>query len=422
MIKKILITALSMCLGVGIANANPTEKQKIVDLVKSSDDNAKFYSSDGKRFYQKEMSINDKGGLDVRVREKYLPAVTDGVIKTHKTSYFGISPQTLKYIGKIGKATNAVGIGLLMIDVLGEGVDWALDPANTTVSFLPKDTGNYDVLGFKGATAEEACQKWFAMMVKRDPDFADSVEADNDERCAVYGGKYKFNGATGAIVRKLTVERQVMSEAEFEAIVKDLAKAGNINAKQVILDAGKDEIADGKHDEAIERLADDISSDDTQDDPTTDTKPDDNTTPSPTDNPTDTTADKDKTDTQPQPETATATDNNGNFELPPFCSWASVVCDFIDWVRQEPPQDEPPQTVPKKGVGDIPELSDVDRYKERINFDGQCPTGQISFGINGTQYSYVMPYTHFCQLLEQLAPWLLAFTYLSTAYFIVSNL
>lgn len=115
-------------------------------------------------------------------------------------------------------------------------------------------------------------------------------------------------------------------------------------------------------------------------------------------------------------------DKEKDKELPTFCNWAGVVCDFIDWVKEPPPSDEPPKQVPKATISDVGDLGSVDRYRQRINFDGQCPTGTLSFEVKSVAYSYQIPYHHFCSLLEQLRPWLLAFTYLSTAFFVVRSL
>lgn len=425
--KKLLLTTLAIfCIGMTTAHANPTEKQKIIDMVKSSDDNAKAYSSDGKRFYQKEYTLNDKGGVDMRVREKYLPAVTDGINRTPKTSYFAIAPKTFKYVGKASRLTNPIGIGLLMVDVLGSE-DWDINPNDNTINYEPSGAYDYVCDGVVYAIEADALSCGYSKIRKMY-----NYQNGQELKYSTYwwGDNLFLEGHTTLYHRQLKKDKQVMTDEQFDAIVRDLAKAGNINAKQVILDAVKDEIADGKHDSEIIRLADDIS----QDTPTDDTP----TEESPPDNPTDpsqgTGTDTDpKTDTPTNPNTGTGTaigtedtpkDNpdKTSSDLPPFCEWAKPVCDFIDWVRQESPQDEPPKTVPKAGVGDIPELSDVDRNKQYIDFTGECPTGQISFGINGTQYSYTMPYTHFCELLDKLSFWLLAFTYLSTAYFVVSNL
>lgn len=398
MFKKLVITAVFATCAMSV-QAKPTEKQKIVDLVKSSSDDLKVYSSDGKRFYQKEITINDKGGLDVRVREKYLPAITDGINKTHRTSYFGITPKTLRYIGKIGKATNAVGIGLLMLDVLGTGLDdYNVTPegnVNYTVHVKGKYCTAYANQRLCNDDPQTLCQNWLELANSRNNSryvFADSVRG-TESHCLVYGGTSKFNGNAGSAVTKNIPEKRVMSEREFDEAVRALAKAGNINAKQVILDAGKDEIDTGKHDDAVERLADDISSDDTTDEPQPDNPPsdDDSTSPKPddettdkdkTDDKTDDTAqDKDKTDTAPK------TDNNGNFELPPFCDWATIVCDFIGT--------KPDMTDESLPTKDIPLKTPAEFDKDYVDFVGQCPADinvdiDLAFAKHTISYSFTL--------------------------------
>ena len=107
-------------------------------------------------------------------------------------------------------------------------------------------------------------------------------------------------------------------------------------------------------------------------------------------------------------------------EVPKFCTWASSVCNFMDWVKQEVPEPQSNEQIKNPSLSDLG--IDDTRFDKRINFDGQCPTGKLEFTIKGNFFSKPIPYTHFCELLRMLKPWLLAFTYLSTAYFVVSNL
>ncbi|MFV5313563.1 hypothetical protein VXN68_15420 [Acinetobacter schindleri] len=89
---------------------------------------------------------------------------------------------------------------------------------------------------------------------------------------------------------------------------------------------------------------------------------------------------------------------SGGFELPPFCSWAAIVCDFIDWVREEPEIDEP----------EVP-FKDIDRQEIRddlLTIGGTaCPadihanfTG-LPFGISINKTVEMRPY---CDVLEPL--------------------
>lgn len=109
------------------------------------------------------------------------------------------------------------------------------------------------------------------------------------------------------------------------------------------------------------------------------------------------------------------------FELPAFCSWATPVCDFIEWFKGDVPSDLPPQDVPFATTSDIG-LDDVDRFEQRIQFSGQCPSNDFSFTMMGVTYAKPIPYHYLCGFLEQIAPWLLAMCYLGTAYFVVENI
>lgn len=107
--------------------------------------------------------------------------------------------------------------------------------------------------------------------------------------------------------------------------------------------------------------------------------------------------------------------------LPVFCSWAKPVCDFIDWFKEDVPEDTPPKVVPYAEERDVG-LDSVDRFEQRIDFTGQCPANVFSFSMMGVTYAKPIPYQHLCSFLEQVAPWLLAMCYLGSAYFVVENL
>ena len=109
------------------------------------------------------------------------------------------------------------------------------------------------------------------------------------------------------------------------------------------------------------------------------------------------------------------------FEVPKFCTWASSVCNFMDWVKQEVPKPNPPEQVPKANLSDLG-LDENELFKQRVKFDGQCPKHELKFSINGKQIIEPIPTHHFCNLLEQIAPWLLAFSYLSAGFFVIRNL
>lgn len=128
------------------------------------------------------------------------------------------------------------------------------------------------------------------------------------------------------------------------------------------------------------------------------------------------------TDEATQPHTPTAPkDPPKPLEVPKFCTWATPVCNFMDWVKQEPPKPNPPEQVPKANLSDLG-LDENELFKQRVKFDGQCPKHELKFSINGKQIIEPIPTHHFCNLLEQIAPWLLAFSYLSAGFFVIRNL
>ena len=113
----------------------------------------------------------------------------------------------------------------------------------------------------------------------------------------------------------------------------------------------------------------------------------------------------------PQPDTGTGTEpgtgtgtgtgtstGGATFELPPFCDWAGIVCDFIEWYKTEPEDDSP----------DLPEheLEKKEIDKDLLNVGGSsCPkdltvnwTG-LPFGITINESIEMQPY---CNELEPL--------------------
>lgn len=83
-----------------------------------------------------------------------------------------------------------------------------------------------------------------------------------------------------------------------------------------------------------------------------------------------------------------------DFELPAFCSWASKVCDFIDWVKtpNEDMLDEPVDV-----QSPMPEMESTD-----ISFGGQCPQNfDIDIDLFGKPVKFTLFDSNmFCQFLS----------------------
>lgn len=109
----------------------------------------------------------------------------------------------------------------------------------------------------------------------------------------------------------------------------------------------------------------------------------------------------------PQPDTGTGTEpgtgtgtspstGGATLEFPVFCEWAGIVCDFIDWVKQdeEIPEDEPEKI----------DESIFDR-KFDINFDmgGSCPPNPTwSFEFVGQQWSKEINISSICDFFRYI--------------------
>lgn len=120
---------------------------------------------------------------------------------------------------------------------------------------------------------------------------------------------------------------------------------------------------------------------------------------------------KDDKDPQPNPET--------KFELPTFCDWATPVCGFIDWLKEEPQLPEP--TKPKLVEYDDSWLAPAE--KSWVNFgSATCPQDiiiPIQFGNNSQNIT--ISYVPFCKFAQMIKPAVILGAYLSALMIIVGG-
>jgi len=90
------------------------------------------------------------------------------------------------------------------------------------------------------------------------------------------------------------------------------------------------------------------------------------------------------------------TSTTGGFQLPAFCDWAAVVCDFIDWVKsdEELPEDKEPNV----------DTSIFDRkFDFSFNASAQCPPNPIwNFTFINQEWSKELDITMICQMFRWL--------------------
>ena len=111
-------------------------------------------------------------------------------------------------------------------------------------------------------------------------------------------------------------------------------------------------------------------------------------------------------ETKPQP-----------FELPAFCSWASKVCDFIDWVKQEP--DQPEDGTLSESTRDYDWQSKANGGY--VSFGGSCPAPvQIPIRYMGASTDLTLSYTPICQFATMIKPAVILSAYIA-ALMIISG-
>lgn len=116
-----------------------------------------------------------------------------------------------------------------------------------------------------------------------------------------------------------------------------------------------------------------------------------------------------KTDTKTETTTDPATGNQtttgtstGSFELPAFCDWAGIVCDWINWTKEEPDQPEEPKPV-------FEEINVPFTPFSIAKFNAQCPPDEnLSLNLMGQDMSFVFPMKPFCDFFSGIKPFVIA--------------
>ena len=116
-----------------------------------------------------------------------------------------------------------------------------------------------------------------------------------------------------------------------------------------------------------------------------------------------------KTDTKTETKTDPATGNQtttgtstGSFELPAFCDWAGIVCDWINWTKEEPDQPEEPKPV-------FEEINVPYTPFSIAKFNAQCPPDEnLSLTLMEQEMSFVFPMKPFCDFFSGIKPFVIA--------------
>lgn len=105
-----------------------------------------------------------------------------------------------------------------------------------------------------------------------------------------------------------------------------------------------------------------------------------------------------------------------NFQLPAFCDWASYVCEFIDWVKEDPEQ---PESI------ELPttELTERSFVENLFKVTASCPPDNtLTLPLpHGPVFTYTFTYTRFCSYLDVISYIFVAVAYYWAASIVVRS-
>lgn len=298
-------------------------------------------------------------------------------VQKQKSSKFNVSAKAKTLAGRFGRGLNALALGAAVAELIGEGIDWILDPENNSVRYNTPDGYMWQSTVFDGNSlyptpqlaAQGNCRAYSGCTgVAR-------LHKLSDDSYQVFVRTHNIDQTPAWTVDRVKVDKEqsIPLGTVAQHVINNETYTGdtNITNNYYYYDAVNDTIAEqvenGEHDEdikeAVKRLTDD--KDDTD-------KADDKEEP---DGKTETDTETDEKVTKP----------DGGFKLPEFCEWAKWFCE---------------DDTPKKQDGEVDiEESDVPQNSVNINFGGACPAPQsFGFSIAGHPMAFVLSYDPICRI------------------------
>ena len=314
-----------------------------------------------------------------------------------------IQNKTQKSVIKLGASASNVGKGLIrrspgvaityaVTALLGKAVDWVMDAENNRVKYKDSDSVSDPsaytspwVWDYKGINyySHESVGRAICSANNKSYLYSDSTSVT----CS--GGGYSYGLSRNPNPLYKTTPTDSYKYIPIDTVAQQVianADAGHAPSMEVMNNTALDMLEAGLLDAQLEAAAEPKQFDAGETDAT-----------DPNQTPTDPT---DPTDPTPNPDAKP-------FELPPFCSWATKVCSFIDWMQAEPP--EPPES----GEVDIqtPDANMHEGILERLYIDmpAQCPPDPV-LEFMGARIPF--PMSVFCQFAAMMKPLILLFAYI----------
>lgn len=306
------------------------------------------------------------------------------------------------------KGGGQAALAYAVVELLGEGIDWVLDPANNAVKYIVDDpiggaTGQYlwHSQGVKGSSPLDAAQKgaWSNPAICKGKNVPCVIENIRPHS----GGNpnwFAFNVDGGAdnyiIVRSLNPDYVDGGGSDYKSIPIDTvaakvianAEAGHAPSQEAVKATALEGFAAGEHDAALDAAAEAAPDTDTPTDPENPPAPD---TPLPFD-----------------PSSIIAAINALKALLAGILSSITGLSDFF---QDTPPDKSQSETdVPVEVPPDVKNASEFD--VDYVSFGGQCPTmSPFSINILGSSSSMTFDMTPLCNLAVTIRPAITAIAY-----------
>lgn len=413
------------------ANYDAGMKRNLAEL------DARIYMNEGTKRTNVEQMLTRSGVLENGAKAEVVAKVTQPADtgKAAKTLADRLG-KAKDYAKKAGKASIPSFLGGAAVQALVDGVGWVMDEGgkitikDSAVINPPYYFRNH--LGSGEYTASEACS--YYLQVHSRPVRFWITGSGESYRCNVTvldsSGNSVNSGFNLLIVRSYpdapSVPAVEVNPDQISQGVRDALESNNPALAAAIAEALKAaysyDSSEGQDDststiaigtandmnEAVDRAFDNPTPNSTTDKPSGYYKITDGektiegyvTTP-------DTSA---KTDTETKTTTTTdpATGNQtttgtttGSFQLPAFCTWAAIVCDWINWTKEEPQEPELKPVFEEINVPFTP--------FSIAKFNAQCPPDEnLSLNLMGQDMSFVFPMKPFCDFFSGIKPFVIA--------------
>lgn len=385
--NKLLVFVSSLYLVLAPAYTYATPPKWVQDYIKTEQYNqqlkekAKVTSSNGNIT----SSVSNSGTSSAGT------AVKTTAVLTKKASSGSVAAQIAKRYGKaIGVSAAGAFLGSAALQLLIEGIGWVLDPKNNSINFIQQDDPKSPSHQYYwqaivhsqksiGSTAEDAAtQVCIANSGKLSSDSYYITPAFYFVWCDINGSQKSGNStrvenpAYDPKATPVSPGLQPVTQSQLENAIKSYIDSNpnsqitnDLNAAAYSHDAANDDSSSlaSENANAMQSSLNNAA--------TSPTGTASNTSTDKAGNPQNVTstvksgaeATGEATTTNPDGSTS---DSSMSMQFPAFCEWASIVCDFIDWYKEEPDLQDESLTIDEQ---------DITPYKREdyIVFGQTCP-------------------------------------------------